>query len=82
MDPTPTQRVETVLQLTQLDIDENENISFCFKSCNYDIEAELKTNKTNFELDNYKIELTKGRYRDMSRVNKSFEAQGYDTSKF
>ena len=69
-------------QYLVLDIDENENISFCFKSCNYDIEAELKTNKTNFELDNYKIELTKGRYRDMSRVNKSFEAQGYDTSKF
>ncbi len=65
-----------------LEVDENGNVSYTFKSCDYDIETELLSNKTNIELDNYKTELTKGRYRDMSRVNKSFEAQGYDTSKF
>ena len=65
-----------------LEIDENENISYSFKSCDYDIEAELKTNKTNFELESYTVELTQGRYRNMDRVNKSFEEQGYDTSKF
>ena len=65
-----------------LDIDKNNNVSFCFKNCPYDIDAELKSNKTNFELENYITELTKGRYRNMERVNLSFEKQGYDTSKF
>ena len=65
-----------------LNTDNQNNISYCFKSCKYDINAELKSNKTNFELDNYEIELTKGRYRNMERVNSSFEAQGYDVSKF
>lgn len=65
-----------------LDIDLQNNVSYCFKSCKYNINAELKSNKTNFELDTYQVELTEGRYRNMERVNKSFEAQGYDISKF
>ena len=65
-----------------LDVSKQYDISYCFKSCEYDIDAELKSNKTNFELENYKIELTRGRYRNMERVNSSFEAQGYDISKF
>lgn len=65
-----------------LEIDENNNVSYCFKACDYDIDAELKSNKTNPEFEDYKIELTQGKYRDMTKVNKAFEAQGYDTSKF
>ena len=65
-----------------LDIDKQNNISYCFRGCEYDVESELKSNKTNPEFESYKIELTQGRYRDMSRVNKSFEKQGYDLEKF
>ena len=65
-----------------LEIDEQNNISYCFKSCNYNIQAELNSNKTNPEIGDYKTELTQGRYRNMARVNKSFELQGYDTNKF
>ena len=65
-----------------LEINETNNLSFSFNNCDYDIDAELKSNKTNFELESYKIELTQGRYRDMAKVNKSFEVQGYDTHKF
>ena len=65
-----------------LDIDKNNNVSFCFKNCPYDIDAELKSNKTNFELENYTTELTKGRYRNMERVNASFTSQGYDINLF
>ncbi len=65
-----------------LEIDDNENISYSFKNCSYDINAELESNKSNFELDSYKTEINLGRYRNMERVNKSFESQGYDTSKF
>ena len=65
-----------------LETDDDGNITYCFKNCKYDIEAELKTNKTNFELDSYSVELTQGRYRDMNRVKKSFESQGYDTKLF
>ncbi len=65
-----------------IEVDNQNNLSFCFKGCEYDVEAELKSNKTNPEFESYKIELTQGRYRDMSRVNKSFEEQGYDLKKF
>ncbi len=65
-----------------LTTNENGKISYSFKSCDYDIEAELKSNKTNKEIEDYQVELTRGRYRNMERVNKSFEAQGYDTNLF
>lgn len=65
-----------------LEIDKQNNISYSFRSCDYDIDAELKSNKTNPEFEDYKIELIQGRYRNMARANKSFELQGYDTNKF
>jgi len=65
-----------------LEIDREDNISYSFQSCEYDISAEIESNKTNFELDNYIVELTRGRYRNMDRVNNSFKQQGYDIDKF
>ncbi len=65
-----------------LDVDKQNNISYCFKSCKYNIKAELESNKTNFELESYEVELNYGRYRNMDRVNSSFADQGYDISKF
>lgn len=65
-----------------LELNEDGCLSYNFKSCKYDIDEELKSNKTNFEVEDYEIELTRGRYRNMDRVNYCFKLQGYDTSKF
>ena len=45
-------------------------------SVSYDIDKELSTNGDNIELDAYKTELKEGKYRDMEKIYRSFEARG------
>lgn len=58
--------------------DINESISYELVSVPYDIEKELDNNKDNIDLDSYAIELKNGQYRDMNKINRSFEARGID----
>jgi len=44
-------------------------ISFQFVKVPYDIEKELDSTKFNIEKENYELELRKGRYRDMEKMN-------------
>lgn len=63
--------------------DFNDNFSFEFVSLPYNIEKELTDNNsnTNIEYDSYEYEIKNGKYRDMSKVEKSFEIMGIDKDK-
>lgn len=59
---------------------EYDEISYEFVSVPYDIEKELSSNNI-FEKEEYEIELRYGKYRDMSKVYKSFSDRGIDVDK-
>lgn len=50
----------------------DNNLSFIFKKVPYNIDKELKYNKTNPEKELYKKELKEGKYRDIERIKKQF----------
>lgn len=56
----------------------NSEISFQFVKVPYDIEKELKDEYKNIEKESYRCELTKGRYRDMTKINDSYRELGID----
>lgn len=58
-----------------------DNISFQFVRVPYNIEEELKGEECNIEKENYKYELTEGKYRDMTKINDNFRRLGIDVDK-
>ena len=50
--------------------------SFELVSVPYDIEKEISNSEGNIELDSYSEELRSGKYRDMEKIYRSFEARG------
>lgn len=56
----------------------NSEISFQFVKVPYDIEKELEDEYKNIEKESYRCELTKGRYRDMTKINDSYRELGID----
>ena len=59
----------------------NSEISFQFVRVPYDIEKELEDEYKNIEKENYRCELTKGRYRDMTKIDESYKKLGIDIKK-
>lgn len=59
----------------------NSEISFQFVKVPYDIEKELEDEYKNIEKENYRCELTKGRYRDMTKINDNYIKLGIDIDK-
>mgnify|MGYP004454775449 FL=1 len=59
----------------------NSEISFQFVKVPYDIEKELEDEYKNIEKENYRCELTKGRYRDMTKINDNYRKLGIDIDK-
>lgn len=57
------------------------DISFQFIRVPYNIDKELGDEDINIEQDNYKYELKKGIYRDMTKINEYFKRLGIDTDK-
>ena len=57
------------------------DISFQFIKVPYDIEKELKDENLNLEKENYRLELEKGMYRDMTKINENFRKLGIDVEK-
>lgn len=57
-------------------MDEKDGISFELVSILYDKDKEIKSNIDNIEFDDYKIEITKGKYRDMEKIKNSFKERG------
>lgn len=57
------------------------DISFQFIKVPYNIEKELQAENLNIEKENYKYELTKGKYRDMTKINENFKRLGIDIDK-
>ena len=57
------------------------DISFQFIKVPYDIEKELKDEDLNLEKENYRFELEKGMYRDMTKINENFKRLGIDVEK-
>ena len=55
---------------------EKDSISFELVSIPYDKDKEIKSNIDNIEFDDYKTEITKGKYRDMEKINNSFKERG------
>ena len=51
-------------------------ISFELVGVPYNIDKELSSNKENIEKESYETEITKGKYRDMERLNESFVSRG------
>ena len=56
-------------------------ISYQFIRVPYDIEWELADEHLNLESENYRYEITEGKYRDMTKVNEGFKRLGIDTDK-
>ena len=56
-------------------------ISFQFIKVPYDIDRELEDEKLNIERENYRFELKKGMYRDMTKINENFKKLGIDVDK-
>ena len=56
----------------------NSDISFQFVKVPYDIEKELEDEAINIEKEDYKFELTEGRYRNMEKVEKYFKDLGVE----
>ena len=59
----------------------NSDISFQFIKVPYDIEKELKDENINIEKENYRFELERGMYRDMTKINENFRKLGIDIEK-
>ena len=59
----------------------NEKISYELVCVPYDIDKELNDNDDNIEFESYEGELRKGKYRDMTKIYKSFELRGIDKDK-
>ena len=59
----------------------NSDISFQFVKVPYDIEKELEDEYKNIEKESYRYELTKGEYRDMTKINNNFKKLGIDVDK-
>lgn len=59
----------------------DEKISYELVSVPYDIDKELNDNNDNIELESYKEEIKKGKYRDMTKIYNSFELRGIDKDK-
>lgn len=60
----------------------DDSISFQFIKVPYDIAKELSSTIENPEREEYEIELTKGKYRDMKKLQKSFQSRNIDMDKF
>lgn len=58
--------------------DFNENLSFELVNVPYDIKKELSSDRENIEKEEYEEEIRNGKYRDMEKLNKSFELRGID----
>lgn len=56
--------------------DYTSQISYELVNIPYDIDKELLNDNKNIEKEDYETELKKGKYRDMSKINKSFEIRG------
>ena len=61
--------------------DYSDPLSFQLVRVPYDIEKELNNDEYNPEKEAYTYELTKGRYRDMSKIHRYFEKSGVDMTK-
>lgn len=61
--------------------DYNQELSFEFVNLPYNIEKELESNQENLEKEDYKLEIRRGRYRDMNKIYKSFALRGIDKNK-
>ena len=59
----------------------NQQISFELISVPYDIDKELNANDDNIEFESYEEEIKNGKYRDMTKIYKSFELRGIDKDK-
>ena len=59
----------------------NSDISFQFVKVPYDIEKELEDEYKNIEKESYRYELTKGKYRDMTKINNNFKKLGIDVDR-
>lgn len=57
-------------------MNEKNPISFELVSIPYDNDKEIKSNIDNIEFDDYKTEITTGKYRDMEKINNSFKERG------
>ena len=55
---------------------DKDSISFELVSIPYDKDKEIKSNIDNIEFDDYKTEITTGKYRDMEKINNSFKERG------
>lgn len=61
--------------------DYSDSISFELVGIPYDVEKELSSDRENIEKDAYEEEIRNGKYRDMEKLNKSFELRGIDIEK-
>lgn len=61
--------------------DYGSNISFQFLKVPYDIDKELEMEYLNLEKDDYRLEMTVGKYRDMAKANENFRKIGIDVDK-
>ena len=59
----------------------SSDISFQFIKVPYDIDSELQDEELNIERENYRFELKKGMYRDMTKINENFKKLGIDVGK-
>ena len=59
----------------------DEKISYELVCVPYDIDKELNDNDDNIEFESYEEEIKKGKYRDMTKIYKSFELRGIDKDK-
>lgn len=61
-----------------LDAKELGSLSYQFIRVPYDVEKELASNNRNIELESYTYELKNGKYRNMDKINKTFNSIGID----
>ncbi|MBQ7790194.1 MAG: metallophosphoesterase family protein [Bacilli bacterium] len=59
----------------------DEKISYELVCVPYDIDKELNDNDDNIEFESYEEEIRKGKYRDMTKIYKSFELRDIDKDK-
>ena len=59
----------------------NEKISYELVFVPYNIDKELNANDDNIEFESYEEEIKNGKYRDMTKIYKSFELRGIDKDK-
>ena len=59
----------------------NSEISFQFVKVPYNIEKELKDEDKNIEKESYRCEITKGKYRNMTKINEDYKNRGIDVRK-